>query len=111
MSHPTVQAHSRLAALLSELRRHEDGVTELETAARVPGLPLKTKQDYEARLRQMRDSAARQKRHGILDHGSQILQYDHYKLLGVDASCGIDEASDFLCAWRLSRQCSQAVLT
>ena len=104
-----MQAHSRLAALLSELRRHEDAVTALEAAARVPGLPLKTKQDYETRLRQMRDSAARQKGHCIPAHGSRLLQHDHYKLLSVDPSCGIDEASDYPTPWCSTPPSSPAV--
>ncbi len=83
-----MQAHSRLAALLSTLRLHSAAVRSLEAALHTPGLASADRRDYETRLREARAAAQRKSPGG----GGQP-QPDHYKLLGIERDCTVEDVS------------------
>ena len=85
-----LQAHSRLAALLIVLRLHTAAVRSLEAALHTPSLASTDRRDYETRLREAR-AAAQRKPPG----GSGQPQPDHYKLLGLERTCTVEDVSSW----------------
>lgn len=89
------KAHSRLAAVLSELGRHEAAADELRTALSCPSLTADSKKEYNNRLTAAQRAAAprpRQSMYGYSSTGSKITcPPDHYKMLGVDTRCTAEE--------------------
>lgn len=91
------KAHSRLAALLTELRRHEEAAAELEAVVALPGLTPNSKSSYQRRLAQARAAAQRRPSFGGflaagLRGGSDSCQPHHYRLLGLQQQCTQEEA-------------------
>lgn len=86
-----LQAHSRLATLLSELRLHDAAARALEAALKAPALSASERRDYEARLRDARAEAQKRAGPRLMGSGGGPRQPDHYKLLSLQRSCTVDE--------------------
>ena len=83
------KAHSRLAAILSELRMHSEAANELSAALEILELPDTSKKDYQKRLKAAKEAGApRRMLYGATQSKPPA---DHYKLLGVKKGCTTDE--------------------
>lgn len=80
-----MQAHSRLATLLTELSMHSSAVEELKAAIASPDVPAATRKEYEARLQTAQQAARRENTRG------ESQPVDHYRVLGVQRECTTEE--------------------
>ena len=82
------KAHSRLAAIASDVGMHSAAADELTAALSTPNLPPASRHDYQKRLKAAKEAAApRRTFYGATLNAPST---NYYKLLGVEKSCPVE---------------------